>query len=108
MTTALTKPRTASIIVDTDGDGFKIQHMLFIGDELTQTVNWPVSSKPFGPMATPISDETVASIAAKRVKDTIRTRDNRPTSVFITISAAKRMTDEQIAAIQQAALETRT
>lgn len=96
MTATLEKTRTASIIIDTDGDNFKIQHMFFDGDtfEAENNVHFP--------------DAFTASVVSQYAVNLISARAHRPTSVFITVSAAKRMTDDMIAGIQAAALETRT
>jgi len=90
----LTESRTASIIVALEKDAFIIKQMLFTGGELMETINWPGLD--------------VAENATARFLEAMRMFSGRRTSVFITVSAAKRMTDEQIAAIQTAALETRT
>ena len=99
MTATLEKTRTASIIVALENDAFTIKQMLFTGDKLMETVNWP---------AKPSEDYDIAEKATHRIHRAIDTYSNRPTSVFITISAAKRMTDDMIAGIQAAALGTRT
>ena len=99
MMTTTPGPRTASIIVALENDAFTIKHMLFTGDKLMETIDWP---------AKPNEDYDAAEKATQRIHRSIETYSHRPTSVFITVNAAKRMTDDMIAGIQAAALETRT
>ena len=99
MTATLEKTRTASIIVTLENDAFTIKQMLFTGDKLMETISWP---------AKPSDGCDIAGKSTQRIHRAIDTYSHRPTSVFITVSAANRMNGDMIAGIQQAALETRT